>query len=323
MKTRIYAVNNDYQYASISFIPEDITNQELIDRINAKNKRKKEPMRYVHIGSDTQWFGAQRYAKDTGAFLEHTNEEDFYVDPLTSTVYHKNDVQSYPISNERLPKKVRTRLNSEESSWMAAHEQYILEGNDPFWSEFVKCSFKEEINDDEGNVISQETREYDIDFSKENTEMTMEECKFWHRISWLIGHSPKKALEYCKKFSNAIWFNQEKKEYVWELIKDDNTPKFKYAQFLMMQARKYLAIHDMPIYTEEEMEEPLFTNFSWSKVPSYKYKGEWLYSLKARMRGIEVECHRVGKTRNWITSKNLTNEEFNLFLDYAKQQIKG
>lgn len=328
MRTRIYAVDGDSRYASISFIPDEadaLTNQELIDLINSKNKRKEIPMRKVFIGTDTQWFGPQRYAKDTGAFLEQTNEEGFWVDPLTNTVYHIDDVQNYPLSNDELPKKVRTELNAEESSWLYAHEQYLLEDNDPFWTEFVKCSFKEEVNDDNGEVVSHETKAYDVMISKENTEMTLEECKFWRRISWLIGHSPKKALEYCKQFSKAEWFDRETKEYVWELIKDDNTPKFKYAQFLMMQARKYIATHEQPIHkVYNNKKEELFTNFSWTRVPSIKYIGEYLFTLKARKKGEEISMYRVGKTRNWVISKGtLDHKEFNLFLQFAEQQVKG
>lgn len=352
MRTIINSLDNEKNYCSASVYGEyadTLTNQELIDRINSKAKRKEVPVRKVFIGADTQWFGPQRYAKDTGAFLEQTNEEGYWVDPISREMYNEKEgrfvkgewipsVIKSRYSEEKLPKKVRTELNSEESSWLCTHEQYIDPelDNDPI----AKVSYDEEINDGEGHTI------VDVVYCTDATEETLEEVRFWKRMVWLIGHSPKKALEFCKKHSNCEWLDVETKSWIWELIKEDDTPKFKYAKLLMLRAEKYLAIHEKPEYTSEveelkcnykapvfnikhsysdwygKKEEPLFTNFSWTRVPSYKYKEEFLYTLKGRMKGEEVSCWRVGKTRNWIASNNLSGKMFNLFIKYAEEQIK-
>jgi hypothetical protein len=96
-----------------------------------------------------------------------------------------------------------------------------------------------------------------------------------------------------------------------------------YERKWITDVKEYIRIQDrlnsFPLLLTYQPKGELFTNFSWTRVPSYKYKGEFLYTLKGRMKGEEVECHRVGKTRNWIT--NMKDKDLNAFLDYAKTQL--
>jgi hypothetical protein len=81
--------------------------------------------------------------------------------------------------------------------------------------------------------------EYKIEVcTTENTDQSYEEQRFWKRMLWLITYSPKGALAFCKKHSDSEFLDVETKEWIWEIIKDDNKPLFKFAQFVMSKAKE-------------------------------------------------------------------------------------
>lgn len=274
----------------------------------------------------------------------------------------------------------------------------LPEVKDEFWTENVKASYVEDMNDDplDGGACEIPTVIGERIFSKDKTEITKELLNFW-------GYPKKKSDRMTDDgYSSVIWtavrFSREKainrvvemkenltpKELEWlrEILGDKNialpwyiknlvpNPKqnikdrmewlYKSREFIMnhpnhtpptpKKGRTMNYINNVirktyiGAYTRKDgvkvkahyrnvtkkciiawknnlskIKEPKFTSFSWTKIESYKYKGEFFYSLKGRMKGEEVECHRVGKTRNWIT--NMTTIELNEFLAYAKTQL--
>jgi hypothetical protein len=181
-------------------------------------------------------YGPQRW-NVYGDKLEETTEAGLWVDK-DKNLYDNDEVYPYnPVEEAVGGKPMRRELTYEEQSWMAAHECYLEP--DGYWesmaSEHECVEYKEEIGEDgEGMGLS------DIEFSKEATEISLEEMRFWRRMVWIIGHNPKGGVAYGRKFSNAKWFTGEKKKYVWELIKDEEPGTYRYAKYLMMKSRAIL-----------------------------------------------------------------------------------
>lgn len=335
MRITTNSVDNDRFYANASFIPElkdeadlyaeNLSNQEIIDLINSKEKKEvKKVERNVIIGSDLDYYGPQRWCAE-GNHLYQTNEEGFWND-AEGNIYAEDNgrmvdevFKSNPLDKCDV-KKCRTELNAEEQSWLAAHEQYIDPelDNDPI----AKVSYDEEINDGEGHTI------VDVVYCTDATEETPEEVRFWKRMVWLIGHSPKKALEFCKKHS-CEWLDVETKSWIWELIKEDDTPKFRYAKLLMMRAEKYLATHEKPILEKEEevktykwnvkLFQPIGKNWGFyigvsdSKVVVRQliYRTEpWMFkgSEVVVAKDSDIRKDALAKVKTWAKKHNMTLE---------------
>lgn len=101
----------------------------------------------------------------------------------------------------------------------------------------------DEVKDDNGldstDYLMPKTG-YKVIYTTENTDESYDELHFWKRMLWLMTYSPKGALEFCKKHSTSEFLDIETKEWIWEIIKEDNKPLFKYAQFLMSKAKKII-----------------------------------------------------------------------------------
>ena len=166
-------------------------------------------------------------------------------------------------------------------------------------------------------------------FSKDSTELSLEELVFWRKICWYIGHCPKKAIDYCKKHSNAEWFDEDTKRYVWEMVKEDNLPKYKYAQMLMIKAKMFLHIYNPKEVTKIEWNKPVITNVSWKHsrfseitkkaTDSWKYPGKEYTEIMCVVDGKHhVKLQHVDGCSNWIPShKNMTKETMNQIIDLA------
>lgn len=135
----------------------------------------------------------------------------------------------------------------------------------------------------------------------DNTEMSLEELRFWRAIVWYVGHNPKGAVKYCQRYSDAEWFTKEKKEYVWELIRDEETKAWKYAKYLMMKSKAVVKNLQENAIRAKEPEKPAIV------VHLYK----------------SIKMCREGFVRIWTTDGVLKMREMR-FLDnrYPKEELR-
>lgn len=246
-------------------------------------------------------YGPQRWSVNRDKLIE-TNEDGTWADEhgeLFSTQF--DDILYRPDYKIEEP-KARRELNKEELSWLAAHEHLLEEES---VSIDAPVEYKEYIGDDSDvytdNGDGMEIGKMDSITSTDNTEESLEELRFWRRMVWYIGHSPNKAVSYCKRYSNAAWFTKEKKEYVWELIKDEEPRKWKYAKYLIMKSKAVV--------------ENLQRN---SLEPKKEKKGEIVVHLYK-----SIKSCREGFVRVWTTDGVLDMREIK-FLDnkYPKEELK-
>lgn len=135
----------------------------------------------------------------------------------------------------------------------------------------------------------------------DNTEESLEELRFWRAMVWYVGHNPKGAVKYCQRYSDAEWFTKEKKEYVWELIKEDEPKAWKYAKYLMMKSKAVIKNLQENAIRAQEPEKPTIV------VHLYK----------------SINRCREGFVRIWTTDGALGVREMK-FLDnrYPKEELR-
>lgn len=256
------------------------------------------------MGCDTDDWGPQRWSR-SNVQVEACAEEGYYID-RSGTVYEMEDIFPYRHEEDVSGYTARKILNSEESSWMKVHEHLLENINE------VECvSYNEEISLEDVN-LSESTC-----WSTDRTELTMDEFMFWRSMVWYIGHAPTKALEVCKKHKDKEWFNPGKKAYIWGIIREDNKPLFKYAQFLMMSAKQYVASHEQIM---EHADHDVYEKFSWKITDSYKYPGQKFIRISFDLNGVKHTISKVSGCSNWITDLDLDNEKLNIAIDLARKE---
>jgi len=172
---------------------------------DTKEEKKEEDMdRLIVTGYDSEDLGPQRW-NISGEKLEQTAQEDIWVDEYgvlyQDTGNEYSEVMCRPpemdedIRNSLAAEKVRARLNKEEESWLAAHmdlwegeaiwgdrclrNQDTVEGN-------TKCVFNEKIPQTGWEAYLE-----GVIYTKENTEKSIDELRFFRELTWKVGHNIK------------------------------------------------------------------------------------------------------------------------------------
>ena len=241
-----------------------------VDGFIPNKVEEQKPTKQYHRGDSMQAsdFGPQRFAIPKPKYFDYElgrwfmNEEcqhptlDFIETELSDNDDPSMDIGYYACTS------CGTVLTKEETYSKMSSRKFsckTLSKDDAAWLKANKAMFsQEELNtymqineEDEDEVTLEKQLEYkdeqmttkryndlnNAPTTLENTGMCYEELLFWRKMVWYIGHSPKGALRICKDMSSEEWFTQEKKQYVWELIKDDETPKWKWIKVLMMKAK--------------------------------------------------------------------------------------
>ena len=264
-------------------------------------RKGKKTQRWMSPTLSHEDYGPQRWSVNRDKLIE-TNECGTWADEYGELFSDRFDDILYRPDYKIEEPKARKELNKEELSWLAAHEHLLEEES---VSVDAPVEYKEYIGDDSDdytdNGDGMEIGKMDSVTSTDNTEESLEELRFWRRMVWYIGHSPKKAVNYCKRYSNAAWFTKEKKEYVWELIKDEEPRKWRYAKYLIMKSKA--VVENLQRNTLE---------------PKKEKKGEIVVHLYK-----SIKSCREGFVRVWTTDGVLAMREIK-FLDnkYPKEELK-
>jgi hypothetical protein len=282
--------------------PNSFTNQEVIDRIISKERNNS-------MINDVSMFGPQRFGPDAQS-LEQTTDDRVWVDK-DGNEFYGDDVTSYNPLEKVEGKKRRTELNQEEESWMHTHEHLIEKMPDD--SEYEVCEYNEEVNDGEGPVIS------DVEFSKERTELTLQELKKRRRMCYDPQFAIDKLMEDWngeEYLLNLLLLKQEVHKHICYASS-------KYMRFLwvigMQQKRKeYSSGHWTTIWKSMPKEEGRFTSLDIEISDSYKYKGKKYVVVKCLIDGKHWVTVRHVEGYSWISShKNMTPATLNELLAFA------
>ena len=240
MRNTMHALNNDRNYASGSIIPEieDITNQEIIDRINSRTTLSKEEVKVNTIyHTSTEDFGPQRFDKD-GIALDQSPDSgewidingNILVDSSAAGLMIRDDFGSLNTPNrpwdvfEEVVCSKEDRINTIPISSLDM-EQFVTNGKLDIWKlkqrklprdvaswiwnnrDTVVSMFKVEEEDEVAcNEFSEDTYEpksdEDIDVGisfEDTTHMSPETWNIWKSIGWKIAHTPDKAIDILMK----------------------------------------------------------------------------------------------------------------------------
>jgi hypothetical protein len=191
------------------------------------------------------------------------------------------------------------------------------------------CSFYEESNDDsvEAIVNGEEHLEgTSINESiacEENTRESLDELKFWRRMSWLIGHYPEKAYDEVISMFNEDnqLITEDDVLWVCEVTKGlKNSPKFRYALFAAMVAKKCNKRNPLRwVPTKEEK----FSSIGIEKIKSWKYPGHFMYRISFEYYGERTVISKVDCCSNWLTSVKLPVEDLNEVIILAREIYKN
>ena len=258
MRTRLYSVDNDRFYASVSFIPDDtdnISNEELIKNINSKIKDKK-----VDKYNGRKWTNPEPEVNDyvspwgpqykvnpnlyTGC--EHeivpategfacTKCYDYFPSNLekVTNVYQVGDENDWYTAEGHNPELISTSFHARHDNidYYDTYDGLLPEVNEDH-EEHEKMSYIEDVNNDslDGAHVSEsaitEISEDAKEFSKELTEMCPDEIKFWNKMCsyvkgefWIKGKKvEKEQFESIIKTLDREWFTEEDRSWCLEAL---------------------------------------------------------------------------------------------------------
>lgn len=193
--------------------------------IPEKRKEEKEDnmtsnKRLIVTGHTADDLGPQRWSV-SGDKLEQTNQEDIWIDKY-GELYHDtgneySEVLCRPPEMDSdtkdmlAAKKVRENLTREESSWL--HANLDLWENEPIWRDRclrnedsvesnTKCVYKDEIPQ-----TGWEAYLDGVIYTKERTEKSIEELRFFNRLGWKVTHNPSAIPEMVEEL-DAEWMDE-------------------------------------------------------------------------------------------------------------------
>ena len=195
---------------------------------------------------------------------------------------------------------------------------------------YTKARFNEEVNDDEGNTIVNETCATDVGIScEEKTHESFARLCFWEKMVWKIGHCPEVAYDVAisrmHNDPNEDVVHEEEVmwvDYVTGGIRNNNMMRF--AQHQMMTTKKFIKNNPMfyvPKPTKEELEDKKFDLVTMSVEPSAKY--EKYVTLSFFLYG-EKMCIMKGKTAtNWLNPYYLDHKTLNEAVSWARKELSS
>ena len=213
--------------------------------------------------------------------------------------------------------------------------------------EHEKCSFTEEIGDDEEvNDNSEEKTEY----SKGLTEISYEMSRFNLIAHWGIGHSDKvlrkeirlvckemtySELRYWAEFLRTRLYvrkpkwDAEKRSYVTNpdgsmpitFYKSSETPAFRNVKRIWSNLEKWLKVYDRPLITKINWTVE-FTELQVKSEPSTKYPGRRFWTIKFKADGVPHTIRKADGCSNWLCSPHMQSTLLTESLAWVKKTYK-
>lgn len=221
---------------------------------------------------------------------------------------------------------------------------------------YTKARFMEEVNDDKGNIVVNETSATDIGIScEEKTHESFKRLRFWERMVWMIGHCP--DIAYDKAIENMDGETVTDDEAIWvtEVTQGmRNNGMMRYAQYRMMEARKCRAnqlnyngfvieFKGVDLHTFAHMfkfnynktkerrinckthgcanriKPPKFSKVTMKVEPSERF--EKFVILDFYFYGNKVNLMKGKTATNWINKYNLNHKDMNEAIDWARAEL--
>jgi hypothetical protein len=317
-----------------------ITNQMCLDRILVKmgrtNYKQEVNMHSCYTAED---YGPQRFCRHCSCKLEERYESmdstPIWVHPNTEChiidVVNNEDMTSGIMNHDNLEMDDLRNIYRKvlRTEWYKKNKEIIKKiyvdhadfaGVD---SEIECCRFKEEVNDDEGNVVTKETESTDLDVGiadEEKTHIDKEHLKFWRLMTWMIGHCPDRAYDLAINHLHTGFLNEDEVDWIATITNGmRNNGKFRYVQYLMMAARKCLKNNPLKWIPEPPKK---FDNVQIRKEASYKYPGKNMWRISFDYYGSYTTISKIDGCTNWLNPSNISIDDLNGVLDIARKQYK-
>jgi len=200
-------------------------------------------------------------------------------------------------------------------------------GEDPESGKKVhtEVRFNEEVNDDEGNVTTNETQGADIGIAyEEKTHESFARLRFWENMVWMIAHCPDRA--YDKAISrmhddpNEDIIHEEEVMWVDHVTGGvRNNGLMRFAQYQMMTTKKFIKNNPMFYVPKPNKEDDKFECISMTVVPSEKY--EKYVTLDFWVDGKHVKLFKGKTATNWLNPYKLDHDTLNEAIDWARKEL--
>lgn len=236
-------------YETASIIP-DTLDIHILDRVFLRQEHVK-PKKDWRESMNTDDFGPQRFCKDCGEKLTdvydtqdstpkwiHTlNLGCECIDSVSGYMQHTDmDMDDLRMVYKKLTKKSDVEwLKTNKDALKAIYHDH---DDDRGRNRAIECcKFKEEVNDDEGNVLSTQTdfidqNDSDVGVSdEEKTHLTIDQLKFWRSILWYIGHYAKGGKDKALKAYKEGHITYEELKYCLSMLEHSGKWKWIIAGF--------------------------------------------------------------------------------------------